>query len=118
MATKKLFNAKSQQVEDAEFTVNDNHEILATFADGGFVKFPPGLTQDEFDALLEAHQSANEGQEPVTEESIAAEAALHNNSLALIGEKPEATKKIEVTEDTTSEDAQSNATDTSTDSPI
>lgn len=88
MSTMQIFNAKSQTVEDAEMTVDANNEIVATFEDGGIVKFPAGLAQDEFDALITAHKETNTGQEIITPETEAKKAAERNASLELIGETP------------------------------
>lgn len=84
MATRTIFNAATQQVEDAELTVDQNNEIVATFTDGNFIKFPAGLTSEEFEAQIAAHQSANEGQVVITAEMEAAEAAERQASEALI----------------------------------
>lgn len=89
MSKIKLFNARTQKVEDAEATVDADNEIVCTFADGGFVKFPAGLTQEEFDKAIALHEEHNTGQEIITPETEAARLAERNNSLALIGEKPE-----------------------------
>ena len=86
MATRQLFNARTQQVEDATFTVDHNNEIVATFADGGFVKFRAGLTAPEFEALIQAHEDSNRGQIVITPEYEAALAAERQASLDLIGE--------------------------------
>lgn len=86
MATRKLFNAASQTVEEAELSVDKNNEIVATFADGTFVKFAAGLDKEGFEAAIVAHQAANEGQEVITPEMEAEQAALRANSFALIGE--------------------------------
>lgn len=71
-----VFNAKTQQVEDVTWSKEFNGELTATFADGGFVKFPAGISRDELGKLVEAHQQANEGQEVLTEEQLAADAEM------------------------------------------
>lgn len=81
----KIFNAKSQQIEDAEMSVDDNNEIVATFKDGGIVKFPAGLSQADFDKLVQAHEDANKGQEVITEEMEQARIDARNASLKIIG---------------------------------
>lgn len=86
MPTRKLFNAKTQQVEDAEFTVDKNNEIVATFQDEGFIKFPANLTKDEFESLVADHQTANRGQESISPEEQAKMDAERQNSLDLIGD--------------------------------
>lgn len=85
MTTKKIFNAATQQLEDAELTVDANNEIVATFSDEGFVKFPAGLTSKEFDHLIAETQSANEGQEVITPEYLEAKMRDRAASLKLIG---------------------------------
>lgn len=86
MPTRQIFNARTQSVEDAELSVDEkSHEILATFADESFVKFPPGLDADTFSALIAAHFADNKGQRVITPEQEAAEAAEYKASLALIG---------------------------------
>lgn len=86
MSTMQIFNARSQQVEDAEMSVDANNEIVATFQDGGFIKFPAGLTKDEFDALIVKHEEDNKGQEIITPEMEAEKVAERAASLELIGE--------------------------------
>src|SRR3954462_2723955 len=66
-----VFNAKTQQLEEVEFSVDKNNEILATFPDGHFLKFPAGSTEAEVKDLLEAHHASNEGQEVITPEQEA-----------------------------------------------
>lgn len=69
-----VFNAKSQQLEDVVWSVDANNEIVCTFADGHFYKFPGGLTQEELKAQVDALQASNEGQEIITPEMEAAAA--------------------------------------------
>lgn len=96
MPTRQLFNAQTQKLEDAELTVDKNNEIVATFADESFIKFPAGLTKDEFESHIAAHQSANEGQEVISEEQQAEADAERQNSLDLIGETSQEGQKINV----------------------
>lgn len=84
MAKQDLFNANTQQVEKAEFEVDQNNEIVATFKDGTFVKFPAGLSKAEFTKLKARHQSDNEGKEVLTEEVLAAQDKDRLNSEKLI----------------------------------
>lgn len=63
-----IFNAKTQQLEDVDFAADKNHEIVATFPDGHFLKFPAGTTEEQAKELIEAHRVANEGQEVITPE--------------------------------------------------
>lgn len=92
MPSTHIFNAKTQQVELAELSVDANNEIVATFCDDSVVKFPAGLSKEEFKKLIDAHQKANEGQEIITPESEAEAAKQRAASLALIGEEPESDK--------------------------
>jgi len=85
-----IFNARTQEIEDAEMSVDDNNEIVATFADGGFVKFPAGLSEKDFEELIGLHQEHNEGQEVITPEMEAETARLRAASQALIGGEPDA----------------------------
>lgn len=92
MAIKQLFNANNQQMEDAEFTVDANNEIVATFEDGSFIKFPDGLTKKQFETLIEKHRTDNEGQEVISPESEKELEAARKRNLDLIGEEPESDK--------------------------
>lgn len=85
MPVRELFNAKTQQLEDAEMTVDDNNEIVATFADGGIIKFPASLTKPEFEKLITQHEKRNTGQEVITDEVLELQAAEKANSEELIG---------------------------------
>lgn len=92
MPSTHIFNAKTQQVELAELSVDDNNEIVATFSDQSIVKFPAGLSEKEFSDLIKAHKESNEGQEIITPEAEAEAAKQRAASLALIGEEPESDK--------------------------
>lgn len=89
--TREIFNAATQKLEEASLSVDQNNEIVATFGDGHFLKFPPGLTKEQFDTAIENVQKANEGQVVITPEMEAAVQEERNNSLALIGAEPETT---------------------------
>lgn len=86
MATRELFNANTQQLEEAELSVDANNEIVATFTDGSVLKFPAGLTSKQLDKLAETHHTANDGKEIVTDEMEKANAAERAASFELIGE--------------------------------
>lgn len=62
---KKIFNTNSGKVEDANLTIDRNGEVVATFKDGSFLKFPAGLTTKEFDKLITEHEKQNKDQIPV-----------------------------------------------------
>lgn len=85
MPSRDIFNAATQQVEPAELTVDHNNEIVATFKDGSFLKFPAGLSKKDFEEQITLHQVHNEGQEVITPEYEAAKAAERKASLDLIG---------------------------------
>ena len=89
MAKAKLFHAGTQQVEEAEFYVDKNNEVVAQFADGHAVKFPAGLSKEEFQKLLTEHQKSNTGQIVITAEMEAEQKALREASLELINETSE-----------------------------
>src|SRR5258708_10147582 len=72
---KQIFHAATQQLEDVTWATDHNNELIATFPDGRFLKFPPGLTEEELQTLIDDHQGANEGQEVITEEVLAAQEA-------------------------------------------
>src|SRR3990167_3267792 len=86
MPTRQIFNARTQKVEEAELTVDQNSEVIATFKDGGIIKFPAGLTSAEFEKLIAKHQVANEGQEVITPEMEAEKVKERERSLKLIGD--------------------------------
>lgn len=92
-----LFNANTQLEEEAETYVDHNNEIVATFADGSFVKFPAGLDKPTFESLIEEHKVANEGKEIITEEVEAEAQNQRANSEALIEDKTNA-PATEITE--------------------
>lgn len=73
MKTKKVFNARTQQVEDAVVTIDNNGEYVFTFADGSFFKLPGHLDKEGVAEALKAHEEANKGQ--LSAEAIEAENA-------------------------------------------
>lgn len=99
-----VFNAKTQQVEDVKWSVDANNEVVATFADGTFLKFPSGTNENDLKAAVEAHQAANEGQEVITPEQEAAAAEQRQANEDLVAK---------LNGDTTPEGEQSNATESS-----
>jgi len=86
MPTREIFNANTQQVEPAELTVDHNNDIVATFQDGSFLKFPAGLDRQQFEDQINLVQVHNQGQEVITPEYEAAKEAERAASLALIGD--------------------------------
>lgn len=102
MATRNVYNATTQQIEEATLTVDDNNEIVATFENGHFAKFPAGLTQQQFDeAVVALDNEDNHQQEIITPEMEAEKEAERNNSLTLIGEGVKEEKADEDSEDKT-----------------
>lgn len=87
MPVRNIFNASTQQVEEAELTVDHNGEIVATFEDGSFLKFPAGLTKAEFNEQIKLHKEHNQGQEVITPEMEAEAQKQRAASLELIGDK-------------------------------
>lgn len=69
-----LFNATTQQDEDVTWSADHNHEIIATFANGHFYKFPAGSTIEEVQAHATAIKESSQGQEIITPEMEAAAA--------------------------------------------
>lgn len=69
-----IFNARTQQEEDVVWSKASNSEIVATFTDSGFLKFPVDVTRADLETLVAAHRNANEGQEVITAEMLAHEA--------------------------------------------
>lgn len=66
------------------FTVSiQNGEIICS-RDDEFVKFPGGITKDEFMALVEAHNDANEGKEAISSADIQAEIELKESNEKLL----------------------------------
>lgn len=61
--TKTIFCAKEQKDTVHVLSLSAaNGEIIAQCDCGEFVKFPAGIKKAEFDALIEKHKIANEGQ--------------------------------------------------------
>jgi hypothetical protein len=54
------------------WSADNNSEVVATFKDGHFYKFPAGIDKDELGALVDALVIHNEGQEIITPEVEAA----------------------------------------------
>ena len=67
--TKTIFCANEQAEQVHELSASPTGEIQATCSVCGRVlKFPAGVSPDEFNALVAEHKASNEGQ--VTQESI------------------------------------------------
>ncbi len=56
------FNAKSQEIESHELTIDQNNDWLLTAKDGHFIKFPSSFSKKDVLKGLEEYQAANEGQ--------------------------------------------------------
>lgn len=75
-----VFNPSTQQLEDVTWTADDNNELIATFSNGRFLKFPAGLTKKELESHVKEVRVANEGQEVLTPEYIAEQEAARKAS--------------------------------------
>jgi hypothetical protein len=63
MKTKEAFNVRTQQMEMAVVTVDNNGEFVFTFDDGSFFKLPATVeSKEEVDELLAKHEEQNTGQ--------------------------------------------------------
>lgn len=102
LPTREIFNSNTQQMETATLRVDKNNEIVATFEDGSFLKFPSTIietapaeeggavttrpvTPEDLDGMVEAERVHNEGQEIITPEMEAAAAAAREAGLLAIG---------------------------------
>lgn len=81
-----VFHARTQKHEDVVWSTDQNDELLCTFADGHFKKFPAGITTDELTKLLALHEESERGQEVITEEVLAKRAAVKAANEALLAE--------------------------------
>lgn len=75
---KAAFNAITQQVEDAEVTIDVHGDYLFTFADGSFFKLPGNLSAKEIKEELAKYEAANIGQVKAEDVEAANEAKLAN----------------------------------------
>jgi len=76
--TRSAFNAITQQVEDAEVTIDVYGDYLFTFADGSFFKLPGTLDKDGITEELEKYEAANIGQIKAEDVEAENEAKLAN----------------------------------------
>lgn len=81
-----VFNAKTQQLEDVTWSVDKNGEVVCTFADGHFYKFPAGSSKAEIEEYVAKHEQQNAGQVVITPEMEAAQAEADAAAKALIDE--------------------------------
>ena len=81
-----ILNARTQQLENVTWNVDRNNELVASFADGSFLKFPAGLSLEELGQLVDKHYQSNVGQEVITQERLAAEEAQRQASNALLAQ--------------------------------
>ena len=77
---KTIFCANEQDRKVHTLTAAPNGEVVATCECGRQLKFPAGITREEFDALIAKHEETNSGQ--VTQESI-------DKTLADLADEPE-----------------------------
>lgn len=64
MKTVQLWNTDAGEMLDYVVTIDRNGEVVATYEEGDyrdFLKFPGGLTPAQFQKLVKAHNTANEG---------------------------------------------------------
>lgn len=85
MPQRDIFNPSTQAVEPADLVVDANNEIVATFANGHFLKFPAGLDETQFSDQIAVVETANSDQIIITPEMEAANEAARAASEALIG---------------------------------
>lgn len=76
--TRAAFNAITQQVEDAEVTIDVQGDYLFTFADGSFFKLPGNLSAKEIKEALAKYEAANIGQIKAEDVEAENEAKLAN----------------------------------------
>lgn len=81
-----VFNAATQQLEDVTWTADKEGDLIATFEDGTFLKFPAGLSKEELQSQVDTVEEVNEGQEVITPEMEAKKAEDLANSEALVNE--------------------------------
>lgn len=63
-----VFNTRTQQEENVVWSTDKANDLIATFEDETFVKFPAGLTLEEVQEFVNKHRDANEAQEVITPE--------------------------------------------------
>lgn len=63
-----VFNATTQKAETPNWEVDANGELVATFKDGSFLKFPSGTSEADLKKQLNEHEKQNKGQEVITPE--------------------------------------------------
>jgi hypothetical protein len=81
-----VFNALTQQKEDVKWEVDQYGELICRFEDGGFLKFPPGISKEELQKQVDAHEEANTGQEVITPEMEAKRLEEQTAAEALVNE--------------------------------
>jgi hypothetical protein len=79
-----VFNTFTQLEEDVTWSVDGNDEIVATFSDGHFLKFPGGTTEEQLQEMVDATEKAGQGQEVITPEMEAAQVAQAEADKALV----------------------------------
>lgn len=95
-----VFNARTQQDEDVVWGLTIHHELIATFKDGGFVKFPAGTDEEGLKKLVVAHKEANQGQEVVTDDQLAEQSEAEEFVNKLNGGTPKGDKTDAPTDET------------------
>lgn len=64
----KVFNARAHEEQEVEWSVDQNGELVATFEDNHFLKFPGDITEGELNKYLKEHNEAHQDQEVITPE--------------------------------------------------
>lgn len=82
----KVFNAKVQEHQETEWSVDQNGEFVCTFEDGHFIKFPGDTTEAELKKLVAEHEKQNAGQEVISPEREA-EIAKNREKAEKLAEK-------------------------------
>lgn len=104
-----VFNAQTQQMEDVVWSVDAATELVATFADGHFYKFPNDITIEDLQTQVDKIRSDNEGQQVITPEMEQAKTDNEERLQALADELNQ--------ENAPQSSQDHNADETSTDTP-
>lgn len=79
-----VFNTATQKLEDVTWSVDKNNELVATFADESFLKFPAGLSKAQLQDQVDLVAVHNAGQEIITPEREAEIAEERSDAEALV----------------------------------
>lgn len=99
-----VFNAKTQETQEPTWSVDQNGELVCTFEDGHFLKFPGDTTEAQLKRLVMEHQKQADGQEVITPELEAQRAKDLEKVTSLVdklnGGTPKGSKTNAPTQDT------------------